>query len=43
MRNKKTPGQKLKEYTKTPGSMILMILVLLSAVITFSVLLFLIA
>lgn len=43
MRNKKTPGQKLKEYTRTPGSMILMILVLLSAVITFSVLLFLIA
>ena len=43
MRNKKTPGQKLKEYTRTPGSMILMILVLLSAVVTFSVLLFLIA
>ena len=43
MRNKKIPGQKLKEYTRTPGSMILMILVLLSAVITFSVLLFLIA
>lgn len=34
---------KLKEYTRHPGSMLLMLLVMLAAVITFAVLLFLIA
>ena len=34
---------KIKSYLKTPGSLIMMILVLLSALITFSVLIFLIA
>lgn len=34
---------KLKEYSKHPGSMLLMFLVILSAVVTFTVLLFLIA
>lgn len=41
--NKRTIGQKLRSYMRTPGSFIIMICVLLSAVITFSVLLFLIA
>ena len=43
MNNKTTVVQKLKAYLKTPGSLIMMILVMLSAIITFSVLLFLIA
>ena len=43
MSNKTTAGDKLKTYLKHPGSFILMILVMLGAVITFAVLLFLIA
>lgn len=42
-RNTMTMGQKLKSYTKTPGSFIVMLLVMLSAIITFAVLIFLIA
>ena len=34
---------KIKAYLKAPGSLIMMILVMLSALITFSVLIFLIA
>ena len=36
-------GEKLRSYKRTPGSFILMLLVMLSAIITFAVLLFLIA
>lgn len=36
-------GEKLRSYRRTPGSFILMLLVMLSAIITFAVLLFLIA
>lgn len=36
-------GEKLRSYKRTPGSFILMLLVILSAIITFAVLLFLIA
>ena len=36
-------GEKLRPYKRTPGSFILMLLVMLSAIITFAVLLFLIA
>lgn len=36
-------GKKLRSYKRTPGSFILMLLVMLSAIITFAVLLFLIA
>lgn len=43
MHNKKNLRQKLKEYKRTPGSFILMLLVLLCAAITFAVLFFLIA
>lgn len=43
MSNKTTTGDKLKTYLKHPGSFIMMILVMLGAVITFAVLLFLIA
>ena len=43
MHNKKNLRQKLKEYRRTPGSFILMLLVLLCAAITFAVLFFLIA
>ena len=42
MSNKTTAGDKLKTYLKHPGSLIIMILVMLAAVITFAVLLFLI-
>ena len=41
--NEVTLGQKLKSYTRTPGSMVVMLLVMLAAVITFAVLIFLIA
>lgn len=41
--NKQTIGQKLCAYRRRPGSLILMLLVMLSAVATFAVLLFLIA
>ena len=41
--NKQTIGQKLRAYRRRPGSLILMLLVMLSAVATFAVLLFLIA
>lgn len=40
--NRLTAGQRLRAYMRTPGSFFMMILVLLSAVITFAVLLFLI-
>lgn len=43
MSNKVTISDKLKTYLKHPGSFIVMILVMLAAVITFAVLLFLIA
>lgn len=43
MSNKMTISDKLKTYLKHPGSLIMMILVMLAAVITFAVLLFLIA
>ena len=36
-------GEKMRSYKRTPGSFILMLLVMLSAIITFAVLLFLIA
>ncbi|MFR5739175.1 MAG: phosphate ABC transporter permease PstA [Coprococcus sp.] len=36
-------GEKLRSYKRTPGSFVLMLLVILSAIITFAVLLFLIA
>lgn len=42
MINKVTFRQKLKAYTRTPGSLILMLLVMLAALITFTVLIFLI-
>ena len=41
--NQVTLGQKLKSYKRTPFSFLVMLLVLLSAVITFAVLIFLIA
>ncbi len=41
-KNKMTFGQKLKGYTRTPGSFLAAILVLLAAVLTFTVLIFLI-
>ena len=41
--NSMTLGQKLKSYKRTPLSFLMMLLVLLSAVITFAVLIFLIA
>lgn len=43
MSNKTTIGDKLRTYLRHPGSFILLILVLLAAVITFAVLIFLIA
>ena len=42
MVNKRTFSQKLHAYLRTPGSLILMLLVMLSAIITFTVLIFLI-
>lgn len=41
--NKVTLGQKLKTYKRTPGSFLVMLLVMLSAILTFTVLIFLIA
>lgn len=41
--NQMTLGQKLKSYKRTPFSFLMMVLVVLSAVITFAVLIFLIA
>ncbi|MGN1165425.1 MAG: phosphate ABC transporter permease PstA [Lachnospiraceae bacterium] len=41
--NKVTLGQKLKTYRRTPGSFLVMLLVMLSAILTFTVLIFLIA
>ncbi len=41
-KNKMTFGQKLKGYTRTPGSFLAAVLVLLAAVLTFTVLIFLI-
>ena len=41
--NQMTLGQKLKSYKRTPFSFLMMLLVVLSAVITFAVLIFLIA
>ena len=43
MNNQTTFLQKLKNYLKHPGSFLLMLLVVISAVLTFSVLIFLIA
>lgn len=43
MSNKWTIGQKLKSYKRSPGSFIIMLLVMASAVLTFSILIFLIA
>ena len=43
MSNRITMGEKMKTYLKHPGSLILMQLVMLAAVLTFIVLLFLIA
>lgn len=42
-KNQVTLGQKLKTYKRTPGSFFVMLLVMLSAVLTFTVLIFLIA
>lgn len=41
--NKVTLGQKMKSYRRTPGSFIVMLLVMLAAVLTFAVLIFLLA
>ncbi len=38
--NEVTLGQKLKSYTRTPGSMVVMLLVMLAAVITYAVFVF---
>ena len=43
MVNKTTFSDKLKTYAKHPGSLIIMLLVMLAAIITFAVLIFLIA
>ena len=43
MSNKTTIGDKLRTYLKHPGSFIVMLLVMLAAIITFAVLIFLIA
>ena len=40
--NEVTWKDKLKAYTRTPGSLIVMLLVMLSAIVTFAVLIFLI-
>ena len=39
--NEMTLKDKLKAYTRTPGSLIVMLLVMLSAILTFAVLIFL--
>ena len=41
--NTVTFKQKIKSYKRTPGSLIVMLLVMLSAILTFTVLIFLIA
>lgn len=41
--NKETFGQKMKSYARHPGSLVMMVLVMLSAIITFTILIFLIA
>ncbi len=43
MSNKVTMGQKMKSYTKKPGSLIVMLLVMAASIVTFAVLFFLIA
>lgn len=43
MSNSKKLSQRLKSYKRTPGSFIVMLLVMLSAILTFTVLIFLIA
>ena len=43
MSNKTTIGDKFRTYLKHPGSFIVMLLVMLAAIITFAVLIFLIA
>lgn len=43
MSNRVTIGQKMKSYTKKPGSLIIMLLVMAAAIVTFAVLFFLIA
>lgn len=43
MSNQTTFGQKMKSYLRTPGSLIIMVLVMVAAIVTFSVLIFLIA
>ena len=41
--NKEIFGQKMKSYARHPGSLVMMILVMMSAIITFTILIFLIA
>lgn len=41
--NKETFGQKMKSYARHPGSLVMMVLVMLSSIITFTILIFLIA
>ena len=41
--NKEIFGQKMKSYARHPGSLVMMVLVMLSAIITFTILIFLIA
>ena len=43
MVNKTTIGDKFRTYLKHPGSLVVMLLVMLAAIITFAVLIFLIA
>ena len=43
MVNKNTIGDKFRTYLKHPGSLIVMLLVMLAAIVTFAVLIFLIA
>ena len=43
MSNKTTIGDKLRTYLKHPGSFIMLLLVMLAAILTFAVLIFLIA
>ena len=41
-RNQETLKQKMKRYLRTPGSLLMMLLVMIAAILTFSVLIFLI-
>ena len=43
MSNKTTIGDKFRTYLKHPGSFVIMLLVMLAAILTFAVLIFLIA